>query len=120
MGTSSIDKHESIYIQDVNNLNNGNYPQIVISGGCKPAKFTEDCIAEHFLTNPSGGAVAFIGNANNGYADETYQYKNFLVALYSKQIYHIGTILNQMINYNDFSTIHEYYRLRQEKKPRSA
>lgn len=111
MGTSSIDKHESIYIQDVNNLNNGNYPQIVISGGCKPAKFTEDCIAEHFLTNPSGGAVAFIGNANNGYADETYQYKNFLVALYSKQIYHIGTILNQMINYNDFSTIHEYYRL---------
>ena len=111
LGASSKDKHESIYIQDVNNLNNGDYPLIMISGGCKPAKFTEDCIAEHFLTNPLGGAVAFIGNANDGYADETYQYNNFLAALYRKHIYHIGTILNQMINYNDFSTIHEYYRL---------
>lgn len=111
LGASSKDKHESIYIQDVNNLINGDYPLIMISGGCKPAKFTEDCIAEHFLTNPLGGAVAFIGNANDGYADETYQYNNFLAALYRKHIYHIGTILNQMINYNDFSTIHEYYRL---------
>ena len=99
LGASSKDKHESIYIQDVNNLINGDYPLIMISGGCKPAKFTEDCIAEHFLTNPLGGAVAFIGNANDGYADETYQYNNFLAALYRKHIYHIGTILNQMINY---------------------
>ena len=46
--------------------------------------------------------------------------KNFLVALYSKQIYHIGTILNQMINYNDFSTIHEYYRLHLLGDPRKC
>ena len=77
MAASSIDKHEYVYIQDVENLRNGDYPFIMISGGCKPAKFDEDCIAEHFLTNPYGGAVAFIGNANVGYSNEHYQYQYF-------------------------------------------
>lgn len=111
LGASSKDKHESIYIQDVNNLNNGDYPLIMISGGCKPAKFTEDCIAEHFLTNPLGGAVAFIGNANDGYADEVYQYEKFLNALYNRQLHHLGILLNQMINHENHSSMADYYRL---------
>lgn len=77
LGTSSIDKHESIYIQDVDNLRNKDFLQIFISGGCMPAKFDEDCIAEHFINTPNGGAVAFIGNSCFGVSDEDYQYKDF-------------------------------------------
>lgn len=107
MGTSSIDKHESIYIQDVDNLNNGDYLQIMISGGCKPAKFTEDCIAEHFLTNPSGGAVAFIGNADVGWSSEYKQYRRFLQALYNDGFQELGVLLGTMFqNY-----IGDFYRL---------
>ena len=68
MGTSSKDKNESISNWDVDNLNNGYYYQIVMSGGCSPADITKDCIAEHFINNPQGGAVAFIGNADTGWA----------------------------------------------------
>ena len=106
LGASSKDKHESIYIQDVDNLNNGDQPLIMISGGCKPAKFTEDCIAEHFLTNPKGGAVAFIGNEDVGWSDEHDQYKAFLQSLYKDGIQPLGMIFGTM-----FFGGSEYYRL---------
>lgn len=54
-----------------------NYSQIVISSGCTPADITKDCIAEHFLNNPNGGAVAFIGNTDIGWSNEHRQYKYF-------------------------------------------
>ena len=107
LGTSSKDKHESIYIQDVDNLNNGDYPLIMISGGCKPARFTEDCIAEHFLTNPLGGAVAFIGNGDVGWSTEYKQYKKFLTSLYDDGFQQLGVLFGSMFqNYRD-----DYYRL---------
>lgn len=98
LGTSSIDKHESIYIQDVDNLRNKDFLQIFISGGCMPAKFDEDCIAEHFINTPNGGAVAFIGNSCFGVSDEDYQYKDFLNGLYKEQITSIGCLLSLMIS----------------------
>ena len=106
MAASSIDKHEYVYIQDVENLRNGDYPFIMISGGCKPAKFDEDCIAEHFLTNPYGGAVAFIGNANVGYSNEHYQYQYFIKSLYANNIQQLGVIFGTMFNGGT-----DYYRL---------
>ena len=112
LGTSSLDKHEYIYVQDVDNLENKDYPFIMISGGCKPAKFTEDCIAEHFLTNDQGGAVAFIGNANVGYSSEHYQYDNFLKALYDDDISRLGEIFGRMTNNQPgFNKKEDYYRL---------
>ena len=82
MGTSSKDKNESISNWDVDNLNNGYYYQIVMSGGCSPADITKDCIAEHFINNPQGGAVAFIGNADTGWANEHVHLGQFLSELY--------------------------------------
>ena len=98
MGASVVDKGENIYASDVDGLTNGIYQQIVISGGCKPAMFNHDCIAESFLNNPNGGAVAFIGNANNGYSDEHYQYKSFLHLLYNQKYFNIGVLHSNMHN----------------------
>ena len=82
MGTSSKDKNESISNWDVDNLNNGYYYQIIMSGGCSPADITKDCIAEHFVNNPQGGAVAFIGNTDTGWSDEHVHLGQFLSELY--------------------------------------
>ena len=86
MGASSKMKNQSINKFDVDKLSNGNYSQIVISSGCTPADITKDCIAEHFLNNPNGGAVAFIGNTDIGWANEHRQYKFFCNELYKKTL----------------------------------
>lgn len=82
MGASSKMKNQSINKFDVDKLSNGDYSQIVISGGCTPADITKDCIAEHFLNNSNGGAVAFIGNTDIGWASEYSQYQRFCNELY--------------------------------------
>lgn len=89
MGASSLDKNEAIHNTDVDQLTNGNYLQIVLSSGCEPATFNEDCIAEHFINNPNGGAVAYMGNADRGWDNEYRQLDRLLKALYSNEsIYH--------------------------------
>ncbi|WP_320934789.1 C25 family cysteine peptidase [Bacteroides nordii] len=82
MGTSSKDKNESISNWDVDNLDNGSYYSILMSGGCFPADITKDCIAEHFLNNPNKGAVAFLGNTDNGWSDEHGRFGFLLSELY--------------------------------------
>lgn len=55
---------------DVDGLTNAGGRPIVYSIGCWPAAFDltgDECIAEHFLWNPNGGAVAFIGNSRYGW-----------------------------------------------------
>lgn len=79
-----ITKEETFYNSDFDNLTNGNCQQILISGGCKPATFTLDCIGEHFINNPNGGGVAFIGNADNGNGEGTTELKLFCDALYDR------------------------------------
>lgn len=82
MGSSFTDKNEMIINVDVDNLSNGNYFQIIMSGGCEPADFSKDCIAERFLNNPNGGAVAFIGNSDQGWSDEWLEFQYFMEALF--------------------------------------
>lgn len=55
---------------DVDGLVNAAGQPVTYSIGCWPAAFDlvgEHCIAEHFLRNPNGGAVAFIGNSRYGW-----------------------------------------------------
>lgn len=55
---------------DADGLSNGTRAPVAYSIGCWPAAFdleTETCIAEHFLRNPDGGVVAFIGNSRYGW-----------------------------------------------------
>lgn len=82
MGASSKMKNQSISKFDVDKLSNGYYSQIVMSGSCTPADITKDCIAEHFLNNPDGGAVAFIGNTDIGRSGEYTQFQRFCDELY--------------------------------------
>jgi len=96
-GTSSIDKSESIFREDVANLVNGNHTQIFVSSSCETAQFDKDCFAESYMNNPNGGAVAYIGNADNGWTSETYQFKNFIDAINKKTTpYSIGYLFRQI------------------------
>ena len=89
MGTSSKDKNESVSNWDIDNLHNGYYYNILMSGGCSPADITKDCIVEHFLTNSDGGAVAVFGNTDSGYSDEHKTFDIFLKELFA---YNSGSI----------------------------
>ncbi|MBD3348600.1 MAG: hypothetical protein GF400_05325 [Candidatus Eisenbacteria bacterium] len=55
---------------EVDGLENGLRAPVVYSIGCWPAAFDlegEQCIAEHFVRNADGGALAFIGNSRYGW-----------------------------------------------------
>jgi hypothetical protein len=48
-------------------LNNPGKWGILYSLGCQAAGFDSNCIAEHFVNNPQGGGLAFIGNSRYGW-----------------------------------------------------
>ncbi len=85
-------------IADVDALTNGNKQGTLYSMGCDPAAFDEnDCIAEHFLQNPNGGSLAFIGNSRYGwYQSQSYNTlsmgydQSFFHSLMSNNLYHLG------------------------------
>jgi hypothetical protein len=58
---------DHLWCTDMDNLTNGNRQGILYSIGCWAAAFDYDCIAEHFVNNPNGGGVAFIGNSRYGW-----------------------------------------------------
>jgi len=97
MGTSSTDKHQSLIKDDMSQFANGNYYQIFMSGGCEPADFNEDCIAERYLNNPNGGGVAFIGNSDQGHQSETDQFQMFQNALHNSGIYNLGRAFQKIL-----------------------
>ena len=105
IGTSCKDKFENMFIPEIDNLNNGDYQQIVISGGCETTHFDKDCVAEHFINNPHGGAVAFIGNANVGYSREYNQYGSFLKEVYGGNYnLSLGVIFQKMPSHKAYPT----------------
>ncbi|MBN2055797.1 hypothetical protein JW905_12790, partial [bacterium] len=64
---SSMSVNGSITRGNVDALVNGDRQFIISSIGCWPAALDRDAIAEHFLYNPVGGAIAFIGNSRYGW-----------------------------------------------------
>ncbi|MFV0467865.1 MAG: C25 family cysteine peptidase [Dysgonomonas sp.] len=92
-GISSKDKGESMLRSDVETLSNGSYQQIFMTGSCNTAQFDLNCFAKGYLNNPKGGCVAYIGNSDNGYTSEIWQFNNFIEALKdSLTPYHIGYV----------------------------
>lgn len=91
----------SLGISDMDALNNGPKYSILFSIGCWPAAFDYDCMAEHFITNPRGGGVAFIGNSRYGWGspgNPVYGYSDrfdqqFFKHLFVDNIYHIGNTI---------------------------
>lgn len=107
MGASSLMKNQSINNSDIDKLSNGNYSQIVMSGGCTPADITKDCIAEHFLNNRNGGAVAFIGNTDIGWSSDYVQFIRFCNELYKRS--------SSITNRYDLSNLHIKANMKYDK-----
>jgi hypothetical protein len=88
-------------IEDMDNLYNAPRFSLLYSIGCWPAAFDYDCIAEHWLNNPDGGGVAFIGNSRYGWGspgNPLYGYSDrldqeFFESLFDRGIYHLGATL---------------------------
>jgi hypothetical protein len=48
----------------VDDLDNGPAYSVVVSLGCSTNMFDLDCVGEHFIRNPDGGAVAYFGKSS--------------------------------------------------------
>jgi len=101
VGTGYLDRG------DMDALYNHPRNSILYSIGCLPAAFDYDCIAEHFINNPDGGGVAFIGNSRYGWGspgNPEYGYSDrydqqFFAALFSRDFYRIGAAVADMKNF---------------------
>ena len=56
-----------LYNYHMDGLNNPGKFGIFYSIGCWTTAFDFDCIAEHFVFNPNGGGIGFIGNSSYGW-----------------------------------------------------
>ncbi len=66
---SEYDLNMEMSAQDVDSLHNSPYFPIYVTCGCMAGNFTYsgmDSAGERLITNPNGGAVAYLGNANYG------------------------------------------------------
>ena len=70
MGSSNRMKSLGVYREDMDNLTNGDYLQIMYATACDSGKFTLDAWAEHYMNNPNGGGVAIIANSETVSAAE--------------------------------------------------
>ena len=86
---------EALTMSDVDSLTNGPRFSILWSCGCYPAAIDVDCIAEHWITNPNGGGVAFIGNSRFGAHPESDAMLDpeFYNSLFVSGIYNLGFTL---------------------------
>lgn len=91
----------SLFNTDMDGLTNEYRPSILYSIGCWPGAIDYDCIAEHFLCNPTGGGVAFIGNSRYGWScpgNSRFGYSDrfdqqFFKQLFVDGVFHIGRTL---------------------------
>ncbi|MEO0094023.1 MAG: C25 family cysteine peptidase, partial [candidate division WOR-3 bacterium] len=86
---------------DMDNLINGQRQGILYSIGCWTSAFDFDAIGEHFVRNPNGGGVAFIGHSSYGWGspgNPRFGYSDrfdaqFYVELFNNPLPHIGQVL---------------------------
>ncbi len=85
-----------IWRTDADDLTNGSKLSILYSFGCSPNAFDYDCFSEHFINNPNGGGVAFIGNTRISYVsswdenDPNWQDLQFYQSLFGDSLYFLG------------------------------
>ncbi len=85
----------------------GRYASEMYSIGCWSAAFDFDAIAEHFLTNPQGGALSYVGNSSYGWGspgNPCYGYSDaldqrFHYLLYFDRSYTTGRLLAETKEY---------------------
>lgn len=106
----------------IDGLTNGVRLGIAYSIGCWTAAFDFDCIGEHFLLNPEGGGIAYIGNSSYGWGspgNPGFGYSDrfdalFFELLFSTSAPRIGELLAQTkIHFLPFSLQPNVYRWHQ-------
>ncbi len=93
-----------LYSEDMDAINSdGRFTAVMYSIGCWSAAFDFDAIAEHFITNSSGGGVAFIGNSSYGWGspgNPLYGYSDALDQLFFDYLYSNWTLtLGELLAY---------------------
>jgi hypothetical protein len=85
---------------DLDALGNGDSGGLWYSVGCWSAAIDQDAFAEHWLTNPAGGGVAYVGNARYGWGCPGYPgecvsdlySQAFFASLFEKDLAHAGLV----------------------------
>lgn len=82
---------ESITIPDADALSHPNRFFNLYMLNCTAAAFDYDCLGEHLLRNPEGGAVSIVGAVNSAFAEVSATYlANYAQALYTNGFVHLG------------------------------
>jgi hypothetical protein len=96
--------HDKVLTQaQVQGLTNGPRYSIVWSAGCDPCAMDHECIAEDFMNNPLGGAIAFVGNSRTGiWGRQTNMDKEFYRAIFEDSCPTLGAafVRSQLGNYS--------------------
>jgi hypothetical protein len=81
----------SLVTHDADALTNQNKLFVLIMADCFVSQFDYDCLAEHFMRNPNGGAVATIGASHKEFpAIDAYYMDDFYELLYDQRVVKIG------------------------------
>lgn len=91
----------SLGYEDIDSLSNGNRTGVLYSIGCWVGAFDYDAISEHWIRNPNGGGVAFIGNSRYGWGspgNPGYGYSDrfdhtFYKLIFMDNVYRLGEVL---------------------------
>ncbi|MEJ2720709.1 MAG: C25 family cysteine peptidase, partial [bacterium] len=84
----------SVVSADVDLLVNQDRPFVVFLADCHVSAFDYNCIAEHMMTNPNGGAVATIGASHYEYpAVDVYYMNGFYDLIFNHGVRRIGEAL---------------------------
>ncbi len=82
---------DNIAVPDADAMANPHRPFNLFMLNCTAAAFDFDCLAEHLLRNPSGGAVSVIGASNSTFAEVTsYYMASYAGNVFQNDIVHIG------------------------------
>jgi hypothetical protein len=91
---------DNIMAADLDALDNGDSGGLWYSVGCWSAAIDQDAFGEHWLTNPAGGGVAYVGNARYGWGCPGYPgqcvsdlySQEFFKSLFQKRLDHAGLV----------------------------
>ena len=104
---------------DMDSLNNFQKSSVFYSEGCWSNALDRNSVAEHFILNPNGGGIAYVGNSrygwyspgSPGYGPSDRFDRAFFDSLFNKGIYDIGmTFADSKAVYRSSSTYNSVYR----------
>ncbi|OYD16205.1 hypothetical protein CH333_04020 [candidate division WOR-3 bacterium JGI_Cruoil_03_44_89] len=98
----AVQNNEHIYREDIDGLTNLDKSSVWYGVGCLLGAFDHDCIGEHFVLNPDGGGVAFIGSSSY---DAPFQGKDFNVAFFDSLFGQDETPAGKMLSLSKLNCI---------------